>query len=96
MLRASAYRRHTENHIRAGQHHAAMTGTMSQTASARVKPHRTLRPNAIGVVVVSVAIIGTVVHQSASSSAPSFSGVPRGDHGGATTEADGGVRAPSP
>jgi zinc D-Ala-D-Ala carboxypeptidase len=51
---------------------------------------RALRP-ALGLVVVIAAIVGTLVYQSASASAPSISGVPRGDHRGATTEADGAV-----
>jgi hypothetical protein len=41
--------------------------------------------------VVTAAIIGTLVYQSASSSAPSFSEVRRGHHGGATAEVDGAV-----
>jgi D-alanyl-D-alanine carboxypeptidase len=52
---------------------------------------RTLRPTAVGLVVVIAAIIATLVHQPASSSAPSFSEVPRGLHRGATPEADGVV-----
>jgi len=64
---------------------------MSQKASARTRTHRTLRPYAVGLVVVTAAIIGTLAYQSASSSAPSFSEVPRGNHGAATTEADGAV-----
>jgi D-alanyl-D-alanine carboxypeptidase len=63
---------------------------MTQTA-ARPKTHRPFRPTAAGLVVVAAAIIGTLVHQSASSPAPSFSEVRRGDHGGTTTEADGAV-----
>jgi D-alanyl-D-alanine carboxypeptidase len=62
---------------------------MSQTASARTTARGTLRPTAVGLVVVTAAIIGPLVYQSASSSAPSFSEVLRGDHGGTTTEADG-------
>jgi hypothetical protein len=66
---------------------------MSQTASTRTTTRRTLRPNSVGWVVVTAAIIGTLVYQSASSSAPSFSDVFRGDHGGTTTEDDGAVTA---
>jgi LAS superfamily LD-carboxypeptidase LdcB len=39
----------------------------------------------------TAAIIATLVYQSASSSAPSFSKALRGDHGGATTEDDSAV-----
>jgi hypothetical protein len=41
--------------------------------------------------VVAGAVVGTLAHQSASSSAPSFSEVRRADHGGATTEIHGAV-----
>jgi D-alanyl-D-alanine carboxypeptidase len=64
---------------------------MSRTAAARATTRRTLRPTAVGLVVVTAAIIGPLVYQSASSSAPSFSKVVRGDHSGTTTEADGAV-----
>jgi zinc D-Ala-D-Ala carboxypeptidase len=63
---------------------------MSQKASARTRTHKTLRPYAVGLVVVTAAIIGILAHQSTSSSAPSFSEVPRADHG-ATSEVDGAV-----
>jgi zinc D-Ala-D-Ala carboxypeptidase len=43
----------------------------------------------VGLAVVIAAIIGTLVHQSASLSAPSFSEVSRGDKGRTTTEDDG-------
>ena len=62
---------------------------MTRAASARTTTRRTLGPIAVGLVVVTAAIIGTLIYQSASSSAPSFSEVPRGDHGGSATEADG-------
>ena len=64
---------------------------MSQKASARTRTHRSLRPYVVGLVVVAAAIIGTLAHQSTSSSAPSVSEVPRADHGAATTEVDGAV-----
>jgi D-alanyl-D-alanine carboxypeptidase len=65
---------------------------MSRKASARTRTHRTLRPTAIGLVVVTAAIIGTLAaHQPASPSAPSFSEVRRGHHGGAITEVGGAV-----
>jgi hypothetical protein len=68
-----------------------LTGSISQTAAARTRSRRTLRPTAVGLVVVTAAIIGTLIYQSASSWAHSFSEVPRGDHGGTTTEADGAL-----
>lgn len=64
---------------------------MSQTASARTTTRRSLRPTAVGLVVVTAAIIGPFVYQSASSSAPLFGKARRGDHGGTTTEADGAL-----
>jgi len=62
---------------------------MSQTAAARTRSRRTLRPYAVSLVVVTAAIIGTLVYRS--SSAPSFSEALRGDHGGTATEADGAL-----
>lgn len=64
---------------------------MVHPAAARTRSRRTLRSTAVGLVVVAVAIIGTLVCQTASSSTPSYSEVLRGDHGGTTTEADGAV-----
>ena len=64
---------------------------MSQTASARTTTCRTLRPTAVGLLVVAAAIIATFVYQAASSSAPSLGEALRGDQGGATTDADGAV-----
>ena len=52
---------------------------------------RPLRPTAVGLVVVAVAIIGTLVYQSAAPAAPSLSRVLRGDHGATTTVADGAL-----
>ena len=63
---------------------------MTHPASARATTHRTPRTIAVGLVVVTVAIIGTFVHQSASSSAPSFS-APLQDQGGVTVEAGGSI-----
>ena len=64
---------------------------MRRTAAARTTTRRILRPTAVGFVVVTAAIIGTLVHQSASSSAPSFIEGLRGGQGGATTQADGAI-----
>src|SRR5215475_15147954 len=44
---------------------------MARTASARTTTRRTLGPIAVGLTVVTAAIIGTLVYQSASSSATS-------------------------
>ncbi len=63
---------------------------MSHIASARATTNRTPRIIAVGLVVVTVAIIGTFVHQSASSSAPSFS-APLQDQGDITVEAGGAI-----
>jgi zinc D-Ala-D-Ala carboxypeptidase len=49
------------------------------------------RSTILAALVVSAALIGVLGHQSASSPAPSFSEVLRGDHGGTTTEADGAI-----
>ena len=64
---------------------------MTRTAPARTTTRRTRRPTAVGLVVVTAAIIATLAYQSASSSAPPFSEVLRGDHGGTTPEAEGAV-----
>ncbi len=64
---------------------------MSQTASARTTTCRTLRPTAVGLLVVAAAIVATFVYQAASSSAPPLGEAVRGDQGGATTDADGAV-----
>ena len=64
---------------------------MTYSEPARTTTRRIPRILVAGLLVVIAAIIGTLVYQSASSSAPSFSEVLRGDHGGATTEADDAV-----
>jgi hypothetical protein len=64
---------------------------MSQTASARTTTDRTLGPTAVALAVVLAAIIGFLLYQWASSSAPRFSEFVRGDRGGTTTGADGAV-----
>jgi zinc D-Ala-D-Ala carboxypeptidase len=63
---------------------------MSQTG-ARTRARRSLRPPAVGLVVVATAIIGTLVYQSVSLSSASFSEVLGGDRGGTTAEADGAL-----
>ncbi len=63
---------------------------MSQTAAARTKTGRTLRPTAVALVVVTTAIVGILVAQAASSSTPWFSDVLRGDDG-LVDEADGAL-----
>jgi zinc D-Ala-D-Ala carboxypeptidase len=64
---------------------------MNHTAPARAAPRQAPRLLLVGLAVVIAAIIGTLGFQSASSPGPSFSEVPRGDHGATTTEDDGAV-----
>jgi zinc D-Ala-D-Ala carboxypeptidase len=64
---------------------------MSHTASTPARSRKTLRAWAVGLVVVTSALIGTVVYQSASSSAPLIREVLRGDDGGPSTAARGAV-----
>ena len=71
---------------------------MSDTPAARARSGSTVGRATAGLVVVTAAIIGTLVCQSAPSSARVFSDVLRGDHGSETTrpdsagtEADGAV-----
>jgi zinc D-Ala-D-Ala carboxypeptidase len=64
---------------------------MGHPAAARTSSGGTLRPIAVVLVVVAAAIIGTLVHQSASSSAPSFGDVLGGDRRGTSSEVDGAV-----
>ena len=64
---------------------------MRHTAAPRTRSPGTLKPIAVGLLVVTAAIIGTLVYQSTSSPAPSFSEVRHSHHGGATAEVDGAV-----
>ena len=64
---------------------------MSQIAAPRARTRRTVRPTPVGLFVITAAIIGTLVYQSTSSSAPSFSEVHRGDIGASAAENDGAV-----
>ncbi len=64
---------------------------MSHTASARRTPPRTVGPTAVVLVTLAAAIVGTIILQFALSSRSSFGQVPRDDHGGAVTEADGSL-----
>src|SRR5262249_20910264 len=66
---------------------------MNKSASVRATTRRTFKPIAIGFAAVAAALIGSLVYQLASSSAPSFSQILRGEHGGTTSEADGGLPA---
>jgi D-alanyl-D-alanine carboxypeptidase len=62
---------------------------MNHAAPARAQARRAPRLVLVSLAFVIAAIFGTLGHQSASSSAPSFSEVRRGDHGGTTTEGNG-------
>ena len=64
-----------------------MNHSAQAQAGARPAPSLVL----VGMAVVIAAIIGALVHQATSVSAPSLSEVGRGDHGTTTTEADGAV-----
>jgi zinc D-Ala-D-Ala carboxypeptidase len=61
---------------------------MSRTATARTTTQRILGTIALGLLVVTAGIIGTLVAGSASSTS-SFVEVLRGNHSGVVTEADG-------
>jgi D-alanyl-D-alanine carboxypeptidase len=63
---------------------------MRRTAPARTT-RRPRRTTAVGLGVVTAAVIGTLAFQSASRPAPSVTEVQRGDHGGTTTQTDGVV-----
>jgi hypothetical protein len=88
MLRAGAYRRRTENRVRARNTVPPSLEGMDHTAPARAEARRA--PRLVGLAAVTAAIIGTFVYQS-SSSAPSFGEDLRGGHHGAFGEADGVV-----
>jgi hypothetical protein len=59
---------------------------MSQASAARTRTRSSRRPTAVGLAVITAAIIGTLVHRSASSLAPVF-----GEVGGTTSTADGAL-----
>src|SRR6185312_5907796 len=61
---------------------------MSDTAAARARSRSTVGRTTVGLVVVTAAIIGTLVCQSAPSSAHAVSDVLRRDHGDTTAGAD--------
>jgi hypothetical protein len=82
MLRAGAFRRHIENHIRVGNTSIPSLDRMNHTA-----PRLALG----GLAVVVAATIGVLGHASASSPATSFGDVLPHDHQGALGEADGVV-----
>lgn len=63
---------------------------MGQGARTGTTTRRTRRPAAVGLVIALTAVIGTLVHEPASSSPPSFSEAHPGDSG-AITEADGAL-----
>jgi D-alanyl-D-alanine carboxypeptidase len=62
---------------------------VNHTAPARAGGRRAPRLILVGLAVAIAAVIGTLGHQSAASSAASFGEVLRGDHDGALGEADG-------
>ena len=64
---------------------------MNHTAPVRAEARRAPRLVLVGLAVVIAAIIGTLVHQPASSSAPSFSDIRRGDASRTTAEDDGAL-----
>jgi zinc D-Ala-D-Ala carboxypeptidase len=66
---------------------------MSQTSSARTTAHRSPLPAAVGLLVVAAALVGSIVLQPASSSAPSFGEVPPREPSGTASEADGALTA---
>jgi zinc D-Ala-D-Ala carboxypeptidase len=61
------------------------------SAPARPTAPSALTQTAAGLVVVAAAIVGTLVHQSASAAAPSSIEVLGGDRGGTTAEAEGAL-----
>jgi zinc D-Ala-D-Ala carboxypeptidase len=73
------------------QHNPPLTRSMSQSPSARTASRGTLRPTVVGLVVLTAAVIGPLIYQSASSSAPSLSEILRGDQRATAAETDGGL-----
>jgi hypothetical protein len=64
---------------------------MRQTAAARTTSQGSLTSTVPGAVLVIVAVIATLLYQSASAPAPSFDQIPRNDQGRPATTADGAV-----
>lgn len=64
---------------------------MTHRTRARTTTRRTLRPFALGLMVLCAAVIATLIHQSTSSSAPAFSELLRNERGRTPAEGDGAV-----
>ena len=64
---------------------------MNHTAPAGAEVRRSPWLVLVSLAVVIAAIVGTLVHQTASFAAPSFNDIPRGDHGGTSAGYDGAV-----
>jgi hypothetical protein len=94
MLRAGAYRRHTENHIRAGNTALPWLQGMTCSQPERTTTHRIPRVLVAGPLVVIAAIAAALGYRSlapSSSTAASPVDVLRGEHRGALGEAGGAV-----
>jgi D-alanyl-D-alanine carboxypeptidase len=64
---------------------------MSQTASASTTIRRAPRPTALGLAALAAAIIGALLYQSSTSSAPSFGDAAGSDRAGSAVQTDGAV-----
>src|SRR5262245_21278608 len=76
MLRAGTISQAYRNLHTCWQHNAALTGGMTRAASARTATRRALSTIVVGAAVITAAITGSLIYQSASSSAtsPALSG----------------------